>query len=155
MHFSATAYNKVILTAISTTPARERTRSVSKKVKRFLLVGRVVRKKLTRATQQKLEAVKESRQRSNFTAAAIFFGPIFVFNQGTELVFAGFLTVVILQFVLTRALNSDFLILLFLSHVFSLMLFDQQWTIQPQLWDSLWLVILLSREHLFQWRREV
>ena len=73
MHFSSTAKNKVILTAISTTPARERTRSVSKKVKRFLLVGRVVRKKLTRATQQKLEAAKESRQRSNFTAAAIFF----------------------------------------------------------------------------------
>ena len=33
------------------------------------MVGRVVRKKLTRATQQKLEAVAESRQRSNFTAA--------------------------------------------------------------------------------------
>ena len=45
---------------------------MSKKVKRFLLVGRVVRKKLTRATQQKLEAVKESRQRSILTAAAIF-----------------------------------------------------------------------------------
>ena len=73
-----------------------RTRSVSKKVKRVLLVGRVVMKKLTRATQQKLEAVKESRQRSIFTAAAIFFGPIFVFNQGTELVFPGFLTLVIL-----------------------------------------------------------
>ena len=54
------------------------TRTVSKNVKRFLLVGRVVRKKLTRATQQKLEAVKESRQRSIFTAAAIFVGPIFV-----------------------------------------------------------------------------
>ena len=50
---------------------RERTRSVSKKVKRFLWWGRVVRKKLTRATQEMLEAVKESRQRSNFTAAAI------------------------------------------------------------------------------------
>ena len=50
---------------------RERTRSVSKKVKRFLWWGRVVRKKLTRATQERLEAVKESRQRSNFTAAAI------------------------------------------------------------------------------------
>ena len=60
------------------------------------MVGRVVRKKLTRATQQKLEAVKESRQRSIFTAAAIFFGPIFVLNQGTELMFAGFLTVVTL-----------------------------------------------------------
>ena len=72
------------------------TRTVSKNVKRFLLVGRVVRKKLTRATQQKLEAVKESRQRSIFTAAAIFIGPIFVFSQGTELVFAGFLTLLIL-----------------------------------------------------------
>ena len=62
---------EVTFTEISTLPVRVRTRSVSKKVKRFLLVGRVVRKKLTRATQQKLEAVKESRQRSNFTAAAI------------------------------------------------------------------------------------
>ena len=53
-----------------------RTRTVPNKVKRFLLVGRVVRKKLTRATQQKLEAVKESRQRSNFSAAIS--GPIFV-----------------------------------------------------------------------------
>ena len=87
MHFYATAKNQVILTAISTTPVSARTRVMSKNVKRFLLVGRVVRKKLTRATQQKLEAVKESRQRSNFTAAAIFFGPIFVFNQGTKLVF--------------------------------------------------------------------
>ena len=47
------------------------TRTMSKKVKRFLLVGRVVRKKLTRATQEMLEAVKESRQRSNCTAAGI------------------------------------------------------------------------------------
>ena len=77
------------------------TRSVSKKVKRVLLVGRVVRKKLTRATQQKLEAVKERRQRSNCTAA-IFFGPICVFKKGTELV-----------------------IPLLLSHVFSLVLFDE------------------------------
>ena len=67
------AKNQVILTAISTTLVSARTRTMSKNVKRFLLVGRVVRKKLTRATQQKLEAVKESRQRSNFTAAAIFF----------------------------------------------------------------------------------
>ena len=71
MHFSGTAKNKVILTAISTTPVSERTSIVSKKVKRFLSVGRVVMKKLTRATQQKLVAVKESKQRSNFTAAAI------------------------------------------------------------------------------------
>ena len=78
---------------------------MSKKVKRVLLLGRVVMKKLTRATQQKLEANMESRQRSNFTAA-IFFGQICVFNQGTELVFAGFLTLVILQFVLARVLNS-------------------------------------------------
>ena len=55
------------------------TRSVSKKVKRVLLVGRVVRKKLTRATQLRFEAAKESRQRINFTAAIFF-----VFNQGTE-----------------------------------------------------------------------
>ena len=72
MHFSGTARNKVVLTAISTTPVSARTRTVSKKVKRVLLVGRVVMKKLTRATQQKLEANKESRQRSNFTAAIFF-----------------------------------------------------------------------------------
>ena len=48
-----------------------RTRTISKKVKRFLLVGRVVRKKLTRMKQQKLEEVKESRQRSIFAAEAI------------------------------------------------------------------------------------
>ena len=47
------------------------TRTMSKNVKRVLLVGRVVRKKLTRATQERLEAVKKSRQRSNFTATAI------------------------------------------------------------------------------------
>ena len=63
--------NNKILTAIFTTLVRARTRTVSKKVKRFLSVGRVVMKKLTRATQQKLVAVKESRQRSNITAAAI------------------------------------------------------------------------------------
>ena len=50
---------------------RARTRSVSKKVKRVLLVGRVVMKKLTRAMQLRFEPVKESRQRSTFTAAAI------------------------------------------------------------------------------------
>ena len=59
---------------------------MSKNVKRFLLVGRVVRlgyvrdgtlvgrvvmKKLTRAMQLRFEPVKESRQRSTFTAAAI------------------------------------------------------------------------------------
>ena len=71
MHFSATARNEVILTAKSTRPVSAMTRTMSKKVKRFLLVGRVVRKKLTRATQQKLEAVKESRQRSKIIAAAI------------------------------------------------------------------------------------
>ena len=44
---------------------------MSKKVNRFLWLGRVVRKKLMRATQEMLEAVKENRQRRNFTAAAI------------------------------------------------------------------------------------
>ena len=78
MHFSGTAKNKTILTAISTTVVNARTRRVSKKVNRFLLVGRGVRKKLTRATQLRFEA-KESRQRINFTAAIFF-----VFNQGTE-----------------------------------------------------------------------
>ena len=69
MYFSTMAKNNVILTAISTRPVSARTRVMSKNVKRFLLVGRVVRKKLTRATQQKLEALKESRQRSILTAA--------------------------------------------------------------------------------------
>ena len=105
MHFPGTARNKVILTATSTTPLSARTRTVSKKVKRVLSMGRVVMKKLTRATQQKLEANKESRQRANFTATN-FFDPIFVFNLGTELLFPGFLTFMIHQFVLVRALNS-------------------------------------------------
>ena len=70
MRFSGiSAQNEVILTAISTTQVRARTRRMSKKVNRFLLVGRVVMKKLTRATQLMLEAAKESRQRDNFTAA--------------------------------------------------------------------------------------
>ena len=51
----------------------------------------MVRKKLTRATQQGFETAKQSRQRSNF-AAAIFFGPIFVFKELSWC----FLTVVIL-----------------------------------------------------------
>ena len=50
---------------------RARTRTVSKKVRRFLLVGRVVMKKLTRATQQRLEMVKERRQRSNRIVAIL------------------------------------------------------------------------------------
>ena len=72
---------------------------MSKKVKRFLLVGRVVRKKLTRATQHKLEMVKESRQRSNFTVPAAITANYSTFDnlyqtlnqiiQSTELVFAG------------------------------------------------------------------
>ena len=92
-------------------------------------MGRVAREKLTKATQLRLEAVKESKQRSNFNAA-IFFGPIFVFNQGTELVFAGFLSLVesLLSFGQSSRLWSeppDFLVLLLLSHVFSLVLFDE------------------------------
>ena len=42
------------------------------------LVGRVVMKKLTRAMQHRLEAVKESKQRSNITAAAILILTSFV-----------------------------------------------------------------------------
>ena len=61
MHFPGTARNKAILTAIFTTPVSARTRTVSKKVKRVLLIGRVVMKKLTRATQLGLEANNESR----------------------------------------------------------------------------------------------
>ena len=110
MRFSAK--NKVNFTAISTRQVRARTRTMSKKVKRFLLWGRVVRKKLTRATQLRFEAAKQSRQRSDFTAAIFFFGPIFVCNHRTELVFAGFLTLVILQSVLARALKSHQIILI-------------------------------------------
>ena len=44
------------------------TRTVSKKVRRFLWAGRVVMKKLERATQQKLEMVKERRESRNPTA---------------------------------------------------------------------------------------
>ena len=64
---------------------------MSKKVKRFLLVGRVVRKKLTRATQDRLETAMESRQRSNFTASAIFpevFDPIIHSKNETNCGFA-------------------------------------------------------------------
>ena len=69
MHASGTAKSKVILTAISTTPVIARTRTISKYVNRFLLVGRVVREKLTKATQLGFAAAKQSKQRSKFTAA--------------------------------------------------------------------------------------
>ena len=98
-------------------------------------MGRLAREKLTKATQLRLEAVKESKEATSLQPSSELFGLIFVFNQGTELVFAGFLTLVILQFVLARA--PDFLILLLLSHVFSLVLFDEQWTIWHQFEDSL------------------
>ena len=51
------------LTAIFTKPVRLMTRTVSKNVRRFLWAGRVVMKKLERATQQKLDIVKERRER--------------------------------------------------------------------------------------------
>ena len=73
----------IIPTEISTMLVRERTRTMSKKVNRFLLVGRVVRKKLRRARQQRFETTMESRQRTNFTASAIFsklFDQILVFS---------------------------------------------------------------------------
>ena len=90
MHFSATAKNKVFLTVISTRTVSARTRVMSKKVKRVLLVGRVVRKKLTRATQQKLEAVKESRQRSILTAAmsSVVWSNLCFFDQRTKHLFS-------------------------------------------------------------------
>ena len=50
------------LTTIFTTTVRLMTRTVSKKVTRFLWAGRVAMKKLVRATQQKLEIVKERRE---------------------------------------------------------------------------------------------
>ena len=52
---------------MSTTLVAASTRTASKKVNRVLLVGRVVRKKLTRAMQERLEAAKESRQSSTST----------------------------------------------------------------------------------------
>ena len=69
MCFSGTA--QVILTVMFTMLVSARTRTVPKKVKRFLLAGRVAMKKLTRAMQQMLEASKENRDRSTSTAAAI------------------------------------------------------------------------------------
>ena len=69
MCFSGTA--QVILTEMFTMLVSARTRTVPKKVKRFLLAGRVAMKKLTRAMQQMLEASKESRDRSTSTAVAI------------------------------------------------------------------------------------
>ena len=60
---------------------------MSKKVNRFLLVGRVVMKKLTRAMQHSLETVKESRQRSNFTTAAITANYSFVFGSSFDVLF--------------------------------------------------------------------
>ena len=67
-------------------------------------------KKLTRAMQLRLEAVKQSRQRSNFTAAAIsefivglnfdvLYQMLNEIIRGTELVFTGFLTALIVYFV--------------------------------------------------------
>ena len=67
MCFSGTA--QVILTEMFTMLVSARTRTVPKKVKRFLLAGRVAMKKLTRAMQEMLEASKESRHRSTSTAA--------------------------------------------------------------------------------------
>ena len=63
----------------------------SKKVRRFLLVGRVVRKKLRRAMQERLEAVKESRQRRAVIPGVTCSDPSFwsslnVLSSGIELV---------------------------------------------------------------------
>ena len=49
-------------------------------------MGRLAREKLTKATQLRLEAVKESKEATSLQPSSEFFGPIFVFNQGTELV---------------------------------------------------------------------
>ena len=77
-------------------------------MRRFLLVGRVAREKLTKATQLGFAAAKESRQRSKFTAAIsrVLWSFLFVFNQWTELLFTGFLTLVILYLVLATIQNS-------------------------------------------------
>ena len=47
------------------------TKTMSKKVSRVLWWGRVVRKKVTRATPEKVETTMESRQQITSTAAAI------------------------------------------------------------------------------------
>ena len=54
---------RTLLTEIFTVLVMAKTRTLSKDVIRFSWWGRVVKKKLERATQQKLEMVKESRQR--------------------------------------------------------------------------------------------
>ena len=68
MHFSHELLQiQQFLTTIFTTPVRLMTRTVSKKVRRFLWAGRVVMKKLERARWQKLEMVKERRERRDPT----------------------------------------------------------------------------------------
>ena len=57
----------LFLTTIFTTPVRLMTRTLSKRVRRFLWAGRVVMKKLERATQQKLDMVKERKESRNPT----------------------------------------------------------------------------------------
>ena len=90
MHFFS-AQNLLIFTAISTAQVKATTITSSKKVRRFLLVGRVVRKKLRRAMQERLEAVKESRQRRAVIPGVTCSDPSFwsslnVLSSGIELV---------------------------------------------------------------------
>ena len=63
LNFGSLFYWGTLLTKIFTVLVRARTRTVSKEVIRFSWLGRVVKKKLERARQQKLEMAKESRQR--------------------------------------------------------------------------------------------
>ena len=58
---------KRFLTIIFTMPVKLRTRTVWKKKRRFLWLGRVVEKKLQRVTQQKLEMNKETKERTHPT----------------------------------------------------------------------------------------
>ena len=63
---------RTLLTKIFTVLVMARTRTVSKEVIRFSWLGRVVKKKLERARQQKLEMAKESRQRITSPTAILF-----------------------------------------------------------------------------------
>ena len=63
--------DSALLTIILTSPVRLRTRRVWKKKRRFLWLGRVVEKKLQRATQQKLEMDKEKRESSHSSEAIL------------------------------------------------------------------------------------
>ena len=144
---------EVTFTEISTLPVRVRTRSVSKKVKRFLLVGgwwgRSWRGRRSRSWRRPRRAGREAtslQQPSSFWSNLCFqprnwagvcrfsdsCDSSVCFDQSSQLWF----------------LDS----LVPLTRLLSYALWSTMDDLAP---TSLWLVILLSREHLFQWRRVV